>query len=102
MIRSSQLHLSLIGMLQSLCIFTVMTTATDSAAQDIKFAGMFGELGTLTGQFGRPTAVAVDNQGKIFVAERSNHRIQMCDEMGECQVYGSFGTGPGEFARPLG
>ena len=39
---------------------------------------------------------------RIIVADRDNHRIQMCDETGDCQVFGSFGTDPGEFARPLG
>ena len=47
-----------------------------------KFIRMWGELGTEPGQFSLPHAIARDSQGRIYVADRNNSRIQVFDEQG--------------------
>jgi sugar lactone lactonase YvrE len=44
-----------------------------------KFVREFGRKGTGPGEFYGPHAVAFDSQGRLFVADRSNNRIQVFD-----------------------
>ncbi len=60
-----------------------------------------GSVGIEPGQFRDIFGLEVDNRGNLFVADRANHRIQVCDYQGSCFAYGSFGLTPGtQFARP--
>jgi len=102
MIRPGFSRFRLTSILHSLCGMAFIATAADSSAQEIEFVSMFGESGDQTGQFNRPTAVAVDNQGQIFIAERNNSRVQICDYQGNCTQFGHRGSGPGEFTDPQG
>jgi NHL repeat len=43
----------------------------------------WGEPGSKPGQFDTPHSIAVDAQGKIYVADRGNHRIQVFDSDGK-------------------
>lgn len=43
------------------------------------FIGAYGELGTALGQFADPFAVAVDANGRVYVAEAGNRRVQVLD-----------------------
>jgi sugar lactone lactonase YvrE len=45
-----------------------------------KFVSAFGSFGTEPGQFAGPHALAFDSQGRLFVADRSNNRIQIFDK----------------------
>ena len=57
--------------------------------------------GSAHGWFSVATAVAVDPDGNIFVADFYNHRIQKFTPEGEFLVaFGSQGIGPGQFERP--
>ena len=47
---------------------------------DGTFLGSFGEFGSGPGQFNVPHAMAFDSQGRLFVADRGNNRIQIFDE----------------------
>ncbi len=96
------LQLSLTGILRALCLLGAVMPAANLSAQNIEFVSMFGELGSQTGQFAQPTAVAVDNQGQIFIAERNNHRFQICDYQGNCDQFGRLGSGQGQFTDPQG
>ncbi|HEX2914554.1 MAG TPA: 6-bladed beta-propeller [Chloroflexia bacterium] len=51
-----------------------------------------------------PTAIALDSQGNIYIAELGDsHRIQKFNSQGQfLQEWGSFGSGPGQFNTPLG
>ena len=42
----------------------------------------WGEYGTDPGQFNLPHSVCTDSEGKVYVADRENHRIQIFDENG--------------------
>ena len=41
---------------------------------------MTGKLGRGPGEFMGPHAMALDSQGRIFVADRSNNRVQIFDQ----------------------
>jgi len=45
-----------------------------------KFVSSFGKLGTGPGEFMGPHALAFDSQGRLFVADRSNNRVQILDK----------------------
>ena len=42
----------------------------------------WGRIGTEPGEFRTPHALAFDSQGRLFVADRGNHRIQIFDQDG--------------------
>lgn len=42
----------------------------------------WGQIGTLHGEFRTPHALAFDSQGRLFVADRGNHRIEIFDQDG--------------------
>jgi sugar lactone lactonase YvrE len=50
---------------------------------DGQYLTSFGEYGTGPGQFMQPHALAFDSQGRLFVADRSNDRIQILSQDGE-------------------
>ena len=67
--------------------------------------GTTGKNHTLTdpGNFSKPTNVAVDNDGNLYVSDTWNDRIEVFDADGVfIRTWGKNGDGPGEFARPKG
>ena len=55
------------------------------------------------GTLARPTNVAVDVQGHIYVSDTINNRIQIFDADGNfLSMFGRPGDGPGYFGRPKG
>ncbi len=42
----------------------------------------WGDYGTDPGQFNLPHSVCTDSEGKVYVADRENHRIQIFDDSG--------------------
>ncbi|MBI4704584.1 MAG: hypothetical protein HY744_26065 [Deltaproteobacteria bacterium] len=60
-----------------------------------------GELGD--GQFYQPNGVAVDAQGRIWVVDTVNWRVQVFDEAGQFLFkFGAHGPGPGKLEYPVG
>ena len=49
---------------------------------DGTFITAWGEFGSDPGQFGEPHGLAMDSQGRLFVADRANSRIQIFDQEG--------------------
>ena len=65
---------------------------------DGNFIKEWGELGFRPGQFRTPHAMAFDSQGRLFVADRGNHRIQIFDQEGELlEVYNQYSRISGLF-----
>jgi DNA-binding beta-propeller fold protein YncE len=67
--------------------------------------GVPGKDHTLTapGTFSKPTNVAVDKDGNLFVADTLNDRVEVFDaDGGFIRAFGKNGDGIGEFARPKG
>ena len=50
---------------------------------DGTYIGHFGEYGWDDGQFRSPHSLAMDSQGRLFVADRGNNRIQIFTQDGE-------------------
>jgi len=58
---------------------------------------------TTPGDFSRPTNVAVDKDGNLYVSDTFNNRIEIFDADGNfIREFGKAGDGPGYFARPKG
>jgi sugar lactone lactonase YvrE len=49
---------------------------------DGTFIKEWGRIGTLHGEFRTPHALAFDSQGRLWVADRGNHRIEIFDQDG--------------------
>ena len=58
---------------------------------------------TTPGDFAKPTGVAVDQDGNLYVCDTMNNRIEIFDADGKfISTFGKAGDGPGYFARPKG
>lgn len=58
---------------------------------------------TTPGDFAKPTGVAVDPDGNLYVCDTLNNRIEIFDAEGKfISAFGKSGDGPGFFARPKG
>jgi sugar lactone lactonase YvrE len=58
---------------------------------------------TSPGDFSKPTGIAVDSEGNLYVADTMNNRIEIFDADGQfVSTFGKAGDGPGYFARPKG
>jgi DNA-binding beta-propeller fold protein YncE len=47
-----------------------------------EFIMQWGQIGTLHGEFRTPHALAFDSQGRLWVADRGNHRLEIFDQNG--------------------
>ena len=55
------------------------------------------------GDFAKPTSVAVDQEGNLYVADMLNYRVEIFDADGKfIRAFGKHGDGPGYFAMPKG
>ncbi|MGB8784083.1 MAG: SMP-30/gluconolactonase/LRE family protein [Terriglobales bacterium] len=55
------------------------------------------------GDFSKPTSVAVDQDGNVYVTDMLNYRIEVFDADGKfIRAFGKHGDGPGYFAMPKG
>jgi DNA-binding beta-propeller fold protein YncE len=58
---------------------------------------------TTPGDFAKPTGVAVDQEGNLYVCDTLNDRIEIFAADGKfISTFGKAGDGPGFFARPKG
>ena len=83
----------------------------DPAAHDIKVVDLvkgelektMGKRGTAHGEFNYPDFVAVDRQGRLYVTDAMNMRVQIFDAEGKyLTAFGKGGDGPGDFSAPKG
>jgi sugar lactone lactonase YvrE len=65
-------------------------------SRDGKYLSQFGRHGSGPGEFIQPHALALDSQGRLFVGDRSNNRIQILT------TDGKFITEWTQFSRPSG
>jgi DNA-binding beta-propeller fold protein YncE len=64
------------------------------------FTQWWGGKGTDPGQFNVPHSIAIDSQGRVYVADRSNNRIQIFDQAGKfINQWTNFGTPWGLFIK---
>jgi DNA-binding beta-propeller fold protein YncE len=83
----------------------VLVYDADPPHKLLRKMGTTGKGHTLTapGDFAKPTNVAVDKDGTIFVSDTFNDRVEVFDADGKfIRTFGKPGDGPGYFARPKG
>ncbi len=77
-------------------------------ADSLKVLRKIGKTGhnhelTTPGDFAKPSGLAVDKEGNLYVADTLNNRIEIFDADGNfISTFGKAGDGPGHFARPKG
>lgn len=77
-------------------------------ADSLKLLRKIGTTGhnhelTTPGDMAKPTGLAVDADGNLYVCDTLNNRIEVFDADGKfISTYGKNGDGPGYFARPKG
>jgi sugar lactone lactonase YvrE len=58
---------------------------------------------TTAGDFAKPTGLAIDRDGNLYVCDTLNNRIEIFDADGKfVSTFGKAGDGPGYFSRPKG
>ena len=68
-----------------------------------EFILVFGSHGPGDGEFQRTTALALDKNGNVYVADEWHNRISIFDKDGNfLEKWGTSGAGKGELARPWG
>ena len=66
--------------------------------RDGKFVKEWGRIGSAPGEFRTPHALAFDSRGRLFVADRGNHRLQIFEQDGTfLDSYAQFGRISGLF-----
>jgi DNA-binding beta-propeller fold protein YncE len=88
-----RLYVADASMHQVLCYSTV----------DGELIRTIGNRGSEPGQFNFPTNLFVDRQGRVYVADTLNFRLQIFDADGNVvKVFGTQGDAPGTLNRPKG
>ena len=91
----------LLSVRMTLCLSVIILPAMFAQAQEWRLVGEWGSQGTGNGQFQSPYGIAVDANGRVFVADTNNHRIQKFEPDGTfVKAWGSLGTDPGQFNKP--
>ena len=79
----------------------------DNGVQKLKTTGEFvtkcGNGGSGDGEFGKPSGIAVDSSGNVYVSDYANNRIQKFSWDGTfITKWGTAGSGDGEFGGFVG
>ena len=70
-------------------------------SKDGKFIKAWGKKGAGPGEFNTPHGLAMDSQGRLFVADRANSRIQIFDQEGKfLEEWKQFGRPSGIYIAP--
>ena len=81
--------------------YTVVDRIQGFRAGDRTPFACFGRTGDRDGELNRPEGLDVAPDGRVFVADSGNHRIQIFSADGRwLKTYGRAGRGPGEFSYP--
>ncbi|MEO8681643.1 MAG: 6-bladed beta-propeller [Vicinamibacterales bacterium] len=73
------------------------------SAKDGALIRVIGKRGGEAGEFNFPTNLSVDAQGRLYVADTLNFRIQVFDRDGKfVRMFGELGDSPGQLNRPKG
>lgn len=83
-------------------IFFVLIVGSISFAQShLEELGRFGGTGSIPGKFKEPSAIDRSDDGRIFICDRGNQRIQVFDMFGNFRInFGGFGWDEEKFDGP--
>ena len=84
---------------------TGQVTETRGAGADktLSYATKFGEAGTEAGKLKNPWGVAVNSEGKLWVVDTANNRVEKFSSTGTySSKFGETGSGPGQLKEPQG
>ena len=71
--------------------------------EDLTFKKDMGSVGNIEGKFHYPTNIFLSRDGRIFVSDTLNYRVQIFTAEGKfINAFGEAGDGPGYFSRPRG
>jgi DNA-binding beta-propeller fold protein YncE len=83
-------------------IVVIFFAANLSAQPKLIELGRFGGTGSAPGQFKSPSAIDVSEDGRLFICDRGNQRIQVYDLRGNFRMnMGGFGWSKEKFDEPL-
>jgi ABC-type Fe3+ transport system permease subunit/sugar lactone lactonase YvrE len=83
------------------CEYTLSERVQHFTAHGEKCLGSFGRLGDGPGEFSRAEGLGIDGQGRIYVADSCNHRIQIFSAEGKfLRAYGRAGAEAGQLSYP--
>ncbi|MFZ4664047.1 MAG: cohesin domain-containing protein, partial [Caldilineaceae bacterium] len=93
----------LVCILSSYLVFIIADHRIQKFDSNGNFLTKWGSYGTGNGQFDKPTDLAFDSAGNLYVTEDRNHRVQKFDSNGAfLATWGSYGTGDGQFNHAYG
>ncbi len=73
------------------------------AETTLSYATKFGEAGTEAGKLKAPCGVAVNSEGKLWVVDSANNRVEQFSAAGAYLTkFGETGSGPGQLKEPQG
>ena len=87
------------------CLLSLLTMsarpAVSAPAHALEYITQWGSYGSGNGQFLDATALSVDTEGNVYVADTYNNRVQKFTSDGTyITQWGSQGTGSGQFNHP--
>ncbi|MHC1765749.1 MAG: hypothetical protein AB9869_15870 [Verrucomicrobiia bacterium] len=83
------------------CEYSQVDRVQAFSADGSQWLRTFGRTGRGPGEFNRPEGLSTDSQGRIYVADSCNHRIQIFTPEGKfLRSYGRPGSGVGELSYP--
>jgi len=70
-------------------------------AQWVAQISPFGDKDAEALQFSHPSGIAIDRQGRVYVADRAEHQVRVFDDAGRwLKTVGRLGQGPGDLSQP--
>lgn len=89
--------------IQQFRLATPCPSGTTQIVGGVCFVRAWGTLGSGTGQFNKPSDVALDSAERVYVADKGNHRIQMFRGNGAfMKAWNSDGPGTAQFINLVG
>jgi len=83
-------------------IFICVLTAVGLTQPVLVELGRFGGTGAGAGYFAYPCAIDISGDGRLFICDRGNQRVQIFDLSGRFLInIGGFGWSPEKFDQPL-
>ena len=93
----------MVGIVAAVLAAAVPAVAQGAAGADDVFPASVRVGGSGPGELSSPKALDSGRDGRIYVADTGNHRVQVFWENGTFfRQFGSYGSGPGQFSSPEG